>query len=172
MTERKEFKLWTDRKTREHYENLADLFAIIKTTDKLEKAWIRASSMPAKDYEDACSRLIAQFRTVKTALGWDTQRVEAFMKEYKMVCSNARLRLIESGVPATVEYGQPTTQDDGQRAKASAEAVHYFITAMDGLKLDLKAVDEIYPQLNDIVSTLNRVSGLPQDFPGKVTNPF
>eukprot|EP00958_Prasinococcus_capsulatus_P004117 scaffold382_cov380-Prasinococcus_capsulatus_cf.AAC.31 len=48
MTERKEFKLWTDRKTREHYENLADLFAIIKTTDKLEKAWIRASSMPAK----------------------------------------------------------------------------------------------------------------------------
>lgn len=46
--------------------------------------------------------------------------------------------------------------------------MHYFITAMDGLKLDLKAVDEIYPQLNDIVSTLNRVSGLPQDFPGKV----
>lgn len=46
--DKKEFQLWSDRKTKERYENLADLFAIIKTTDKLEKAWIRASSMPEK----------------------------------------------------------------------------------------------------------------------------
>jgi hypothetical protein len=34
-------KLWKDKKTQELYENQADLYAIIKATEKLEKAYVR-----------------------------------------------------------------------------------------------------------------------------------
>lgn len=44
----------------------ADLFAILKTTEKLERAYVR-DAVTAKDYELQCSKLIAQFKTL-----WDT----------------------------------------------------------------------------------------------------
>ena len=47
---------------------LADLFAIVKTTEKLERAYVR-DAISAKDYEPLCEKLIAQFRTL-----WETLR--------------------------------------------------------------------------------------------------
>lgn len=52
----------------------ADLFAILKCTEKLERAYVR-DGINAKDYEAQCEKLIAQFRmlwgsmkeTVRTA---------------------------------------------------------------------------------------------------------
>ncbi len=46
----------------------ADLFAIVKTTEKLERAYVR-DTISAKDYELLCEKLIAQFRTL-----WETLR--------------------------------------------------------------------------------------------------
>ena len=48
----------------------ADLFAIVKTTEKLERAYVR-DAISAKDYEPLCEKLIAQFRTL-----WETLRSE------------------------------------------------------------------------------------------------
>ena len=45
-----------------------DLFAIVKTTEKLERAYVR-DAISAKDYEPLCEKLIAQFRTL-----WETLR--------------------------------------------------------------------------------------------------
>lgn len=38
-----------------------DLFAILKCTEKLERAYVR-DGINAKDYEAQCEKLIAQFR--------------------------------------------------------------------------------------------------------------
>ena len=38
-----------------------------------------------------------------------------------------------------------------------AETVQHFITTMDSLKLNMVAVDQIYPLLSDLVQALNRV---------------
>ena len=46
----------------------ADLFAILKTTEKLERAWTQ-DVISAADYEAACAKLIAQFKTL-----WGTLR--------------------------------------------------------------------------------------------------
>jgi len=46
----------------------ADLFAILKTTEKLERAWTQ-DAISAADYELACTKLIAQFKTL-----WGTLR--------------------------------------------------------------------------------------------------
>ena len=45
-----------------------DLFAILKTTEKLERAWTR-DLVSAKEYEPLCVKLIAQFKTL-----WGTLR--------------------------------------------------------------------------------------------------
>jgi ESCRT-I complex subunit VPS28 len=42
-----------------------------------------------------------------------------------------------------------------------------FITIMDKLRLEIKAMDELHPDLRDLMDTMNRLSLLPSDFEGK-----
>ena len=51
----------------------ADLFAILKTTEKLERAYVR-DAISAKDYEPGCQKLIGQFKTL-----WESLRDEVGM---------------------------------------------------------------------------------------------
>lgn len=138
--EQREVRLWNDKREREMYDNFADLFAIIKTTEKLEKAYVR-DVISAREYEPACTKLIAQFRTLKTAVRDTVPDVEQFMENYKMDCPAALNRLLVSGIPATVEH--KSASSDSGTAAAVAECVQDFITAMDGLKLGLLAVDQV-----------------------------
>ena len=84
------------------------------------------------------------------------------MKEYQLNCPAATKRLIELGVPATVEH--QTTQ--ATSSKTIAETVQFFITLMDSLKLNYVAVDQIHPQLSDLMQSLNKVH--PQEAKGKL----
>lgn len=92
--------------------------------------------------------------------------VENFMADYNMQCPMAAKRLIYSGMPATVEHGKPSMQSNS--AVAVAETVQHFITAMDSLKLNMVAVDQLYPVLNDLMQSMNKIAQLPSDFSGKV----
>lgn len=38
---------------------------------------------------------------------------------------------------------------------------------MDKLRLEIRAMDELHPELSDLVDTMNRLSILPADFEGK-----
>eukprot|EP00897_Mesotaenium_endlicherianum_P010550 jgi/Mesen1/9523/ME000637S08966 len=164
--EMREVKLWNDKKERDMYENFADLYAIIKTTEKLEKAYVR-DIISAKDYEPACIKLIAQFKTLRTTLKDTVPDVERFMSAYKMECPAAVNRLLVSGIPATVEH-RASSSHDGNMAVAVAETVQHYITAMDSLKLNMVAVDQIHPLLSSLLTSLNGVSQLTPDFEGKI----
>jgi ESCRT-I complex subunit VPS28 len=164
-SEHKEVNLWADKREREMYDNFADLFAIIKTTEKLEKAYVR-DVISAKEYEPACTKLIAQFRTLKTTLKDSVPDVERFMEAYKMDCPAALNRLLISGIPANVEH--KSASSDSGTAVAVAECVQHYITAMDSLKLNMVAVDQVHPLLSDLMSSLSRVPQLSPDFEGKV----
>ena len=97
-------------------------------------------------------------------------------------------RLIYSGLPATVEHGKTGGGSEGSRrgggagfgggggagggassasAVAVAESVQHFITSMDSLKLNMVAVDQVYPLLADLAAALGRVGGLPPDWTGR-----
>lgn len=52
----------------------ADLFAILKTTEKLERAWTR-DLISAKEYEPLCAKLIAQFKTLWSTLRSSVRRM-------------------------------------------------------------------------------------------------
>ena len=49
-----------------------------------------------------------------------------------------------------------------------AECVQNFITAMDSFKLNMVAVDQVFPLLSDLSGSLNKLSIFPPDFEGKV----
>ncbi len=49
--------LWNGPKERRHFEDMADLFSIIKTTQHLEKAYVR-DLISADEYTAECQRLM------------------------------------------------------------------------------------------------------------------
>lgn len=82
----------------------------------------------------------------------------SFMDQYDMNCPAAFKRLVEIGVPATIEHGSSLASSSGQSTnKVIAETVQFFITLMDTLKLNVTAVDEVHPLLSDLLQTLNKV---------------
>ncbi|KAL5986863.1 hypothetical protein ACLOJK_015197 [Asimina triloba] len=149
------------------YENFADLYAIIKTTEKLEKAYVRDIILPSV-YEPECLKLIAQFKTLASSLKDTVPSIDRFVDTYKMDCPNALHRLVVAGVPATVEHRTATSSSSAASASVVAECVQHFITAMDSLKLNMVAVDQVHPLLTDLSVSLSKLSILPAEFEGRI----
>merc|ERR1712060_799216 len=68
-----------------------------------------------------------------------------------------------SGVPATIEHNAHTGVTV-RNTRAVQETVQAFITAMDTLKLDMNAVDQLQPYLVDVVAALQRAPGVSPSF--------
>eukprot|EP00884_Botryococcus_braunii_P007991 jgi/Botrbrau1/17193/Bobra.0157s0082.1 len=158
-------KLWNNKTEQDKYDKHADLFAIIKMLEKLERAYIR-DAVTAKDYEPACERLISQYKTLYETMRTLVPNVEKFMEQYQMQCSLAQIRL-HQGMPSTKLHGVGTSGQPTSSAAAVAEAVQAFITSMDALKLGMVAMDQLLPLLKDLVQAMNKISHLPPDFSGK-----
>eukprot|EP00456_Euglypha_rotunda_P008006 TRINITY_DN11501_c0_g1_i1.p1 TRINITY_DN11501_c0_g1~~TRINITY_DN11501_c0_g1_i1.p1 ORF type:complete len:179 (-),score=23.20 TRINITY_DN11501_c0_g1_i1:78-614(-) len=134
---------------------------MIIALEHLEKAYVR-DSVNDKDYQTACKKLLAQFKTLHDSVG--APSIEEFTKEYNLSCS-AALNRLKIGVPATTEH--PTTTDK-KKELAVFHAVQHFITMMDSLKLNMRAVDELHPTMSDLMDSINKVSDLPPDHPSKL----
>uniref|UniRef100_A0A7S0WSL7 Vacuolar protein sorting-associated protein 28 homolog n=1 Tax=Pyramimonas obovata TaxID=1411642 RepID=A0A7S0WSL7_9CHLO len=162
--------LWTNKKEKEAINNKADLFALIKTVDRLEKAYVR-DAISAKEYETTCLNMIAKFKTLMNTIQDQVPSVMDFMKMYHMECPAAVNRLLVSGIPATIEHGnagRSSTAGGGGSEVVVAETVQLFITTMDALKINMTAVDNLYPLLTDLVQSMNKLVFLEPEFEGKV----
>eukprot|EP00798_Chlamydomonas_sp_ICE-L_P026852 gene26852-4455_t len=157
--------LWRDKKEKAIVESKADLFAIIKTTEKLERAYVRDIITP-ESYEQACEKLIQQFKVLWGSLRGEVPDIERFMHEYHMSCPLAANRLLKSGLPATIEHKSRQRSNDPEAASV-ALTVQHFITAMDSLKLGLVAIDNICPILMDMINSMSKVQSLPDSFTPK-----
>lgn len=155
---------------RERTEALAEIYSLIITIDQLEKAYIR-DSVNQGDYTKACSRLLAQYQTLlkNRQLEADFGSLDQFCARYKISHSSGVQR-IEVGVPATAETsimpqstgdsGTPSAQaGPAVSAKAVSEVTGLFITAMDGLKLNFRAKDQLHPIFSELVTSLSKVTG-------------
>ncbi|KAK7252196.1 hypothetical protein RIF29_35984 [Crotalaria pallida] len=162
-----EVKLWNDKREREMYDNFAELYAIIKATERLEKAYVR-DIISAQEYELECQKLIAHFKTLASTLKDTVPSIERFADTYKMECPAAINRLVISGMPATVEHRAAAASNASTSAAIVAECTQNFITAMDALRLEMKAVDQLHPLLSDLYGSLNKLTILPPDFEGKI----
>ncbi|KAL9644675.1 hypothetical protein ABK040_012329 [Willaertia magna] len=162
-TNQERIKLYENRKEREKYENLAELYSIIYTVERLEKAYIK-DSIKADEYTTTCSKLIAKFKTILPMVTSDIPDMERFMREFKLDCPAATNRLLKVGVPATVEHGGKEATGDSM-IKLIAQTTQHFITVMDFIKLNLVAKDQIAPTLLELMDSLNTLTI--KDFEGK-----
>ncbi|KAG6872970.1 hypothetical protein C0995_004509 [Termitomyces sp. Mi166 len=149
-----EVRLYTTNADREKYNNLATLFGIIVALDYLERAFVR-DSIAAAEYSPACTRLIAQYKTMLKLVGDSVPSIEAFMTRYRMD-HPAALHRLKVGVPATVEHSSEAGPETG---KWVAETTQNFITFMDALKLRLRAKDQLHPILQELVTGYARFKG-------------
>ncbi|XP_014666441.1 PREDICTED: vacuolar protein sorting-associated protein 28 homolog isoform X2 [Priapulus caudatus] len=155
-----EVRLYRNAREREKVDNMADLYSVINTIQCLEKAYIKDAVTP-KEYTAACSKLLVQYKAAfKQVQCDDFPTVETFMRKYRMDCP-AALERIKEDRPITIK------DDQGNTSKCIADIVSLFITIMDKLRLEIRAMDEIYPDLKDLMETMNRLSILPSDFEGK-----
>lgn len=182
-----EVRLHETPQERELYESLAEIYSIIVTLDFVEKAYLK-DSISHEEYTPTCIRLLAQYNTIlkNEQVASEFASLDEFRQKYGLTHSHAIQRL-RIGVPATVEHAvgasaaktaasplTPVPSGTGSgsgagtgngSAKAVAEATGNFITAMDGLKLNFKAKDELHPLLSELMTSLNRVTTL--DFEGR-----
>jgi len=155
-----EVKLFRQAREREKYENMADLFALVSTLQNLEKAYIRDCVTP-QEYTAACSKLLVQYKVAfKLIQGDEFPSIDTFVKKYRLDCP-AALERIREDRPITIK------DDKGNTSKCIADIVSLFITIMDKLRLGIKAMDELHPELRDLVDTMNRLSIITENFEGK-----
>ncbi|WAR23067.1 VPS28-like protein [Mya arenaria] len=82
------------------------------------------------------------------------------MKKYRLDCPLALARIKEDR-PITIK------DDKGNTSKCIADIVSLFITVMDKLRLEIRAMDEIQPDLRELMDAMCRLSILSADFDGK-----
>ncbi|XP_072781207.1 vacuolar protein sorting-associated protein 28 homolog isoform X3 [Taeniopygia guttata] len=79
-----EVKLYKNAREREKYDNMAELFAVVKTLQALEKAYIKDCVTP-NEYTAACSRLLVQFKAaLKQVQGGEIGTIDDFCRKFRV----------------------------------------------------------------------------------------
>jgi ESCRT-I complex subunit VPS28 len=128
--------LWATPQQRRMAEDQAELFAILRATEKLEFAYAR-DAIDSDEYTEACQRLITQFKATEKALRQDgtITDTQTFVTKYGLDCPRAVERLLTSGVPATVLHGGSGATRSTNEVVLSAEVTSAFITCMDTARM-------------------------------------
>ncbi len=149
------------------YDNFADLYAIIMTTESLERAYAR-NAITREEYVAECNKLISQFRVAeKIALEKKPsstasldKSTETFMQIYQMDCPLAAHRLLVAGVPETMARVE-TNDKTGITIAMTSEA---FIHVLDAIEMSQSSVDELQPLLCVVMDNLSKLPETPNDF--------
>lgn len=104
---RPEVRLFTNMRERRKYDALKDLYAIIKSVEHLEIAYVK-DAVGKDEYTDECNMLISQFKEAEKVLNTypDFKDSGDFMRKYRMECPRAQDRLLRVGQAATVVMTQ------------------------------------------------------------------
>jgi len=158
-----EIELYQSARERQAYDDQGTFYAIILATEHLERSYAR-DAITNQEYTNECNKLISQFRLAeKAVLSSDALAIpstEDFMKLYEMDCPRASERLLTMGVPEPIRQ----TAESAVVAVTVAETVQHFITIMDSIKLEQRAVDDLQPLLSDLMDSLTRLPDTPNDF--------
>ena len=92
---------------RRKYDALKDLYAIIKSVEHLEIAYVK-DAVGKDEYTDECNMLLSQFKEAEKVLNTypDFKDSADFMRKYRMECPRAQDRLLRVGQAATVVMTQ------------------------------------------------------------------
>lgn len=153
-----EVRLYRSPGEREHYDNMADCYSLINTIQCLEKAYIK-DAVTSKEYTAACSKLLTQYKAAFKQIDKEFGAAETLLVKYSFECPLA-LERIKDDRPITIK------DDKGNTHACIAEIVSMFITISDRLKLGMKSMDELLPDLKDLHDTMGRLTILPTTYEG------
>lgn len=140
-------------------DRLADLYSILVALDRLEQAYVQ-DTIQSSSYGNACVKLLAQYRTWLDSYASLVTSAEDFARSYGLSCPAAFAR-IRAGVPASLVHGDAEADAKRNRALNVLDIGERFITAMDAIKLNMRAVDELFPSVNEILENMNRFEQFP-----------
>lgn len=152
-------ELWSTAQERRRYEDLADLYAILRTTEFLELAHNRDCIESQSEYEEQCQKLINQFKATEKALlqSGQMESLEQFLLQFQVVDCPRALERIRIGAPQGSAAG---TQNAASNSKSTIQAVkdltELFIYCSNLISLNHRAVDELLPQLEALVKTIDK----------------
>jgi ESCRT-I complex subunit VPS28 len=149
-------RAWDTAGERDELDEQANLFAIVRTADALEKAYAR-DAVPSAEYKQEMYKLIAHYKSARQATRESVPSMEHFFVE-NSISGGAGFERLEKGFPAVEKSSNP---------KTIAEAVQNFITLMDSLRLNMVACDQLQPLLNDLVEAMHKCN-LDVSFHGNV----
>lgn len=155
-----EVRLFRLPSERERFDNLADCYSLINTIQCLEKAYIK-DAVTSKEYTAACSKLLTQYKAAFKQIDKEFGSAEQFLRKYKFECPSA-LERIKEDRPITIK------DDKGNTHACIAEIVSTFITISDRLKLGMKSMDELLPDLRELHETMLRLTILPPNFEASI----
>ncbi|CAK5105648.1 unnamed protein product [Meloidogyne enterolobii] len=153
-----EVRLFDNNSERDRIDNMSELYAMINALECLEKVYSR-DYVPSKEYTAECSKLLVQIKVALRLV--PGMSIEEFVRQHRIQCP-AALERIREDRPITVR------DDKGNQLKCIADIVELFITSLDQLKLNIRAVDELFPNLTELYASINAMSTLPDDFDAKV----
>ena len=150
-------RLYDSQQERDKYETEADLYAIFKATECLEKAKLHNFDMPQDEYVKQFDLLNSRFRMLKDALvaeepGFLERFVETYGIEHAMRL--AMQRLVKEGRVAT-----KVQRTEGGRitAAAVAGATHQWMTLSDACAMTQYTVSTLLPMISDLIGALDEL---------------
>lgn len=153
-----EIKLCRTPQERERHDNMADCYSIINTLQCLEKAYIK-DAVTSKEYTAACSKLLCQYKAAFKQIDKEFASGEQFLRKYRFECPAAIGRINEDR-PITIK------DDKGNTHASISDIVSTFITITDRIKLGMRSMDELLPDLRELQETMSRLTILPSSYEG------
>ena len=148
---------------KETFDNEAIIYSIIRTVEVLEKAHV-SDKISEEDYNSLCRKLIHQYKTMVESLETGYPGLDQFMQKYGLTSSckmsSKRLAL---GITA---LDTQSTEADRPKTSFIIAATQSFITANNALQLEMRSVDKLIPILQDLVSNIGKVPGVPSSYLG------
>lgn len=147
---------------KEYFENEAIIYSIIRTVEVLEKAHL-SDKISDEDYGTFCRKLISQYKVLVDGLEGSYPGLDGFLQKYGLVSScKLACKRIQLGIPAI------DIRNDSDRSNTSniIAVTQCFITANNALLLEFRSVDKLIPILQDVITNLGRVAGVPSSYQG------
>lgn len=158
MSQYEEIKLFRLPSERENYDNLADCYSVMNTIQHLEKAYIK-DAITSKEYTAACSKLLCQYRAAFKQIDKQFSSCEQFLRKYRFECP-AALERIRDDRPITIK------DDKGNTHACIADIVAGFITILDKLRLGIKSMDDLLPDVRELHELMGRLTIIPTSYEG------
>lgn len=148
---------------KEFFENEAIIYSIIRTVEVLEKAHLN-DRISEEDYNTLCRKLINQYKVLVDRLEGSYPGLDGFVQKYGLASScKLSCKRLQLGITALDAHGN---EKDRPKTSNIIAVTQSFITANNALQLELRSVDRLIPILQDVVSNLGKVPGVPSSYLG------